>query len=126
MRLLKIVGIVLLCCIADGIARSFIPGWGGKGAWFYYILKILTVGDIFFYLIFVLAFELINSRLNRQSAIQSIFISTALAVVCFLLFGPSRFWTLEQKTIMGFAYGMIGILYGYLHYKWASTVNDAN
>ncbi|MCC5612630.1 hypothetical protein LC612_39550 [Nostoc sp. CHAB 5834] len=125
-RFWKIVAITLLCCLADGITRSFLPSWGvDNRAWLFYTLMILLVGDIFYYILFVIAFELINARLNpNRSSKFSIILSLILAVICFFLFGSLRFWTLEQKTIMGLAYGLIGILYGYLYANWVNTKSD--
>ncbi|GAB3900642.1 hypothetical protein [Spirosoma agri] len=127
-RFVKIAGITVLCCLIDGIARSLLPGWGlDHRAWLYYTLLILTVGDIFYYLLFVVAFELINARFNRrQSTRFSISISFVLAVVCFFLFSSLRFWTVEQKTIMGFTYGLIGILYGYLYAHWVPATSHSD
>ena len=124
MRFWRIVAITLLCCLADGIVRGFFWGVDNR-AWLYFTWLILTVGDIFYYVIFVIAFEVINSRFNQsQSTKFSILISFTLAVICFFLFGSLRFWTLEQKTTMGFAYGLIGILYGYLYANWVIRISD--
>lgn len=125
MRFFKITGITLMCCLADGIARSFLPGWGGSMSWLYYTMLILFVGDIFYYAVFAIAFELVNKQLQHQrSAKLSIFIGSTLALICFMIFGSLRFWTNEQRTIMSLAYGIIGCLYGYLYYKWVGLIQQ--
>lgn len=124
MRFWKTVAIILLCCFIDGIVRGFFWGVDNR-AWLYFTWLILSVGDIFYYILFAIAFEAINSRFNlRQSTKFSIIVSFTLTVICFFIFGSLRFWTSEQKTIMGFAYGLIGILYGYLYASWIARTNN--
>ena len=125
MRLAKILGIILICCLVDGFARSFLiegirVGLGGLlVSTLYYTTLILGVGDIFYYIVFALTFELVYSRFQRREyANLAIFIGGLLALACFLLFGSQRFYISGQMVFMAFAYGIIGSLYGFLHHKW--------
>ncbi|GAB3710835.1 hypothetical protein GCM10027592_47890 [Spirosoma flavus] len=125
MRFFKTVGIILICCVADGIARSFLPGLGGSMAWLYYTVMILGIGDIGYYVLFAVIFELIAFPLQRTNQAAWVYIITGalIASILFFIAGSQRFYRPEQITTMGGVYPLLGGLYGFLYTRWILMKN---